>query len=566
MRSLLLISLLAAPLSAQQSPPPSPPPQPAFTSDSGAVMQVVNDLFQGMRVRDTARMRALFHPSATMRSAANTRAGRVITDDSVGVWIRGVAGAPDTLLLDERTGVPRVRVDGNFTSVWVPYEFWLGHTFSHCGADLFSLARTVDGWKIVFVADSRRRLDCPAAPAGSVSPIVQPPYALDSALAVAAVLRLLDGMRTRDTAQMRAGIAGIAPMRIAGWRRSGEAMVPLIGAGDSDGWIKGVATPGPALDERLGPTAVEVDGNLANVSAYYEFRRGEDWSHCGMDQFILGRAPTGWKMLAVAYSIRQEGCTKSLTLDPRQVALRDLVAAERAFARYADSADVRDAFVWALSPDAIAIDSGGVHNMHDQYLAKPVRHFSLGWEPAWVDVSADGLFGISTGPWEFRPARDSAVAGRGQYLTIWKKGPDGWKVALDHGITGDSTANLLGPVDSPAEASVPDRTAGVLDRLLTIERAALRRKEWVDGVRSLASPQVRVMRDGSPNGFGHDAVRPPDGVTGPLTFVSLGGSVAGSADLAGSWGTWKAGTKSGAYVHIWRHTAQGWRIVVELMN
>jgi hypothetical protein len=527
-------------------------------------MQVVTDLFKGMRTRDTALMHAQFHPSAAMRSAARSRSGMVITADAIGDWLRGVAGAPDTLLLDERIFAPVVRVDGNFATVWAQYEFWPGNAFSHCGADLFSFARLPEGWKVVFVADSRRRAGCAAAPRDlPAPPFPQPARSADSISAVAATRRLLDGMRTRDTILMRATLEGSVPMFAAVQR-----VVALVGVDSASGWIDGVglSASGPALDERIAAPAVDIDGDLAQVSAYYTFRRGDQFSHCGMDQFVLGRTAGGWKVMGVAYSARRTGCTDSLTLDPRRSALRDLVAAERAFARMADTANVRDAFVWALAPDAIAIDSAGVHNMHDQYVAKPVRPFSLRWEPSWVDVSADGRFGISTGPWEFRAARDSAVAGRGQFLTIWKKGPDGWKVALDHGVGGDSTADLSGPVDALPDAPIPDRSAGILERLLTIERAALRGKGWVNGLRGLAAPQVRVMRDGSPNRFGRDGIRLPDGVTGTPTFSSLGGTVAGSADLAGTWGTWKAGTKGGAYIHIWRHTAQGWRIVVELMN
>jgi hypothetical protein len=84
----------------------------------------------------------------------------VIQADGVGDWLTGVAGAPDTLVLDERLGMPSVQVDGNLASVWVYYEFWFGDRFSHCGADLFTLGRTAIGWKVIFVADSRRRTDC----------------------------------------------------------------------------------------------------------------------------------------------------------------------------------------------------------------------------------------------------------------------------------------------------------------------------------------------------------------------------------------------------------------------
>jgi len=162
MRFALVASLLvAAPLAAQQptaAAPTPPPPQPAFAADSTAVMGIVKNLFNGMRTRDTALMRAQFHSSATMRSASYDRTAKaVIEEDGPSDWISGVGSAPANLFIDERLGPPAVHVDGNLATVWVYYELWIGDRFSHCGADVFTFGRTAEGWKVLFVADSRRR-------------------------------------------------------------------------------------------------------------------------------------------------------------------------------------------------------------------------------------------------------------------------------------------------------------------------------------------------------------------------------------------------------------------------
>jgi hypothetical protein len=152
--------LLSVPLAAQQPTPaaPTPPPaQPAFAADSAAVMGIVKNMFDGMRNRDTALMRAQFHPSATMRSAAYDRSGKaMIREDGPSSWITSIAGARPDLFIDERLGPPAVHVDGNLATVWVYYELWLGERFSHCGADVVTFGRTDAGWKVLFVADSRR--------------------------------------------------------------------------------------------------------------------------------------------------------------------------------------------------------------------------------------------------------------------------------------------------------------------------------------------------------------------------------------------------------------------------
>lgn len=550
--------LVAGPLVAQQ-PVALSPVQPSFSADSGAIMQVVNDMFRGMRVRDTALVRAQFHAVPTMRSTANLRTGMVVIVDSVDGFLRAIMAQPDTVLLDERLGPPTVRVDGNFATVWAYYEFWRAGLFSHCGADLFSLARTGAGWKILNVSDSRRRAACVTRPPGLplVAPFRSPPREIDSSLAVAAVLRLLDGMRTRDTAQMRRELEGSVPMRAAVQRPDG----PDVGVDSGATWIAGVASSlgAPALDERIGPAAVEIDGNLASVSAYYEFRRGDQFSHCGMDQFVLGRTAGGWKVIAIGYSARRTGCPQRLTLDARQSALRDLVAAERAFVRYADSASAPPAFVWALREDAITLTGDGVKPMRPIYAARQRNSALLSWAPSFVDVAADGELGVTSGPWEWRPARDSAVQARGQFLTIWRKGPERWQVALDLGIGGDSTADLGEPV-----AVMPAGEAGRarLSDLTDLERHRIVGNGWVHALRALSAPGVRVLRENSARGSGPQAI---DGAAS-VRFQSLGGTIATSGDLGATWGTWKDGAKKGSYVRIWKRTGDGWRVVIDRLG
>jgi ketosteroid isomerase-like protein len=122
------------------------------------VLKTVQSLFDGMRAKDTALMRSLFHADARLMSA-DTREGvpRVSVDPLAG-WLRGVAGAKE--VLDERLRDTEVRVDGNLAMVWTAYDLFVGSRHNHCGVDVFILGKTADGWKILDVADTRRREGC----------------------------------------------------------------------------------------------------------------------------------------------------------------------------------------------------------------------------------------------------------------------------------------------------------------------------------------------------------------------------------------------------------------------
>lgn len=133
----------------------------AQTPDHDAAYAVVTKLFDGMRTRDTSAMRAAFAEGATLQSVSATGVGAV----AISAWIASVAGAPAGLVLDERLANPIVQVNGDLASVWVDYWFFAGERFSHCGVDAFVLARHSGAWKIISVADTRRREGCAPAPA-----------------------------------------------------------------------------------------------------------------------------------------------------------------------------------------------------------------------------------------------------------------------------------------------------------------------------------------------------------------------------------------------------------------
>ncbi len=127
--------------------------------DERDVLAVVRQLFDGMRERDTAKMRALLHSDARLVSAADRNGVPVAQIDSPSTWLQGVMRATGGTL-DERIRNPVVKVDGGLASVWVEYSFYLGDQLRHCGVDAFHLVKTAEGWRIVDLADTRHREGC----------------------------------------------------------------------------------------------------------------------------------------------------------------------------------------------------------------------------------------------------------------------------------------------------------------------------------------------------------------------------------------------------------------------
>lgn len=156
----LAISALAVPAGAQQHDMANHAAMHGPDSSQKAVLAVVKTLFDGMRAGDSAKVRAAFHPQASLASVGMRAGAPVVTFDSLAQFVRAV-GTPHAEVWDERTRGEMVHVDGGMAMVWAPYDFYAGTKFSHCGVDNFQFAKTTEGWKIIALVDTRQRTGCP---------------------------------------------------------------------------------------------------------------------------------------------------------------------------------------------------------------------------------------------------------------------------------------------------------------------------------------------------------------------------------------------------------------------
>jgi hypothetical protein len=123
------------------------------------ILAVVTALFDGMRTADSARIRTLFVPDAQLVTTLVRNGAPTVQRDSLEAFLRSV-GTPRAEALGERTRNERVFRDGPLAVVWTEYDLFIGTRFSHCGVDALQLARVGDAWRIVSLADTRRREGC----------------------------------------------------------------------------------------------------------------------------------------------------------------------------------------------------------------------------------------------------------------------------------------------------------------------------------------------------------------------------------------------------------------------
>ena len=170
--ALTTVTLTACTPPAEESAAPSteqPTPTPRHIpsdEDRAAILSVVQSLFDALAERDGETLRALLHHDVVMRSVeVGSDAERSIATSTVDDLVARVEGSEE--VLTERMFDAEVRVSGDLAMVWTPYDFYVGETLSHCGADIFVLVRSDDAWRVTGLSWTRQQPpDCELHPDG----------------------------------------------------------------------------------------------------------------------------------------------------------------------------------------------------------------------------------------------------------------------------------------------------------------------------------------------------------------------------------------------------------------
>lgn len=124
------------------------------------VQAVVDALFDAMRAADSAAVRELFHPEMGKMASSGVRDGVAgVGFGAIAGFVEAVGGA-EPGAFDEKIGPAEIRIDDNLATVFTPYAFHYNGNLSHCGVNVFLIARVGDDWRIVGLADTRRGQGC----------------------------------------------------------------------------------------------------------------------------------------------------------------------------------------------------------------------------------------------------------------------------------------------------------------------------------------------------------------------------------------------------------------------
>jgi len=128
--------------------------------DPEIIEQTILRLFDGMREGDGEKVKSVFTENALMQSVSMTEDGETnLRTGSLDDFVKAVGTERDDIW-DEKIGSLTVHIDLPMASVWVPYKFYRGDTFSHCGVNSFQMIKKRGEWRIFYIVDTRRNGNC----------------------------------------------------------------------------------------------------------------------------------------------------------------------------------------------------------------------------------------------------------------------------------------------------------------------------------------------------------------------------------------------------------------------
>jgi len=164
-----LVLLLAVGACSGESPPAMTGEATSETQDDLAAYRptaeqeaeaiaTLQALFDALETGDAELLRSVTDPSVVMHFSETRDGTTTFGSASLDGLAERITSSEVPLI--ERMWDPVVVVNGPLATIWTPYDFYAGETFSHCGVDAANLLAGPDGWRIV--ALSWTRLQPPA--------------------------------------------------------------------------------------------------------------------------------------------------------------------------------------------------------------------------------------------------------------------------------------------------------------------------------------------------------------------------------------------------------------------
>lgn len=253
--------------------------------------------------------------------------------------------------------------------------------------------------------------------------------------------------------------------------------------------------------------------------------------------------------------------------------LQKIYETEKAFERAAAARGINQAFLEFSAPDGVCFFPGYPVNCREFFRTQKTSAAALFWNPNFVDVSANGAIGYTTGNSIIRPqGKDDANAFYGEYLTVWQRQPDGNYLAvvdtgISHGKPETIETKWISPVDSGKELN--ERKSSAADASIVFFETA-KTQGLQKAYKIFLAEDARLLRSGKFPITGKKAALAE--FKKEKSFISFAkrSVFSSAADLAYTTNSYTLTGKNGSeiekgnFVQIWKLRNNCWQIVLDI--
>lgn len=125
------------------------------TAQEAQVKKTVETFFEGLNAADITKIKSVCDEKMILQSVAVHTVGNKFTEETAEKFYAAVTKNAGKATMEERVKEYKIETDGHIAHVWAPYEFYINGQLSHKGANSFELVKFKEGWKVVYIIDTR---------------------------------------------------------------------------------------------------------------------------------------------------------------------------------------------------------------------------------------------------------------------------------------------------------------------------------------------------------------------------------------------------------------------------
>lgn len=121
----------------------------------------IETFFEGFHERDSMVMKSVASDEMVMQTIGLDEDGETVLEQvDFSEFLRSIVEIPAESTFREALHSFEVRAEGDMATVWTPYSLFMDGVLSHCGVNSFQLMKERDGWKIIYLVDTRSKEEC----------------------------------------------------------------------------------------------------------------------------------------------------------------------------------------------------------------------------------------------------------------------------------------------------------------------------------------------------------------------------------------------------------------------